>query len=222
MMNWIRPVVSTFGGWWSTMSGAISIPFAILALFLPSTTGKTLFAALAYVSLLATAITMAVNHQKQSDEIQKLKNELDEIKVAVTGHVVVQNTDRLRILLQVSAVNLGRRSVRIGKAAAILTKTSLRPPPGLSPEKAEAFAKLNETNLTSHELLLFERPGQNAIELSPDGGAHDWETPIPHGLEFLSENHGGEKCGKGYLMLTSGKKLEFTFPLLDKWPPIGN
>jgi hypothetical protein len=56
--NWWRISVSIVGGWWSLMSGAVSIPFAFLAIVLGGKTGFW-FAVLAFVALWVFAIRTA-------------------------------------------------------------------------------------------------------------------------------------------------------------------
>jgi hypothetical protein len=56
---WATLLASICGGWWSAMSGAFSIPFALAALFLDASHGKEIFAVLAFVTLFICALRMA-------------------------------------------------------------------------------------------------------------------------------------------------------------------
>lgn len=62
--NWTQIIGSAVGGWWSLMSGAISIPFAFIALISGGKPGIW-FAILAYATLWVLVIRMAyANHQR--------------------------------------------------------------------------------------------------------------------------------------------------------------
>ncbi|HXR05354.1 MAG TPA: hypothetical protein VN836_11675 [Verrucomicrobiae bacterium] len=59
------------GGWWSLMSGAISIPLTFLALILPGAQPKELFVALAFIALWVFAIRAAwKNYQAGCVELE--------------------------------------------------------------------------------------------------------------------------------------------------------
>jgi uncharacterized membrane protein HdeD (DUF308 family) len=65
LTRWLKTIADSVGAWWGIMSGAVSIPFAFLALFnLP---GRLLFAALAYISLWVLIVAQA----KRILELQK-------------------------------------------------------------------------------------------------------------------------------------------------------
>jgi hypothetical protein len=55
--QWLKEFVRPIGAWWAIMSGAVSIPFAFLALFNVFSAGF-LFAALAYVSLWVLVVSL--------------------------------------------------------------------------------------------------------------------------------------------------------------------
>jgi hypothetical protein len=62
-LRWLRVLAQIVGGWWSLMSGAISIPFGFVAL-LTQGRERLLFAVLAYSSLWVVAIRATwANHQ---------------------------------------------------------------------------------------------------------------------------------------------------------------
>jgi len=66
MRRWFRESFALVREWWGTMSGALSIPFAFLALFNVASQ-RLMFAALAYASLWASVIAQA----RRISELQK-------------------------------------------------------------------------------------------------------------------------------------------------------
>jgi hypothetical protein len=145
---------------------------------------------------------------------------LDRAKLKVEAKITVQYTHRINVVLTASVVNVGRRSVRIKEVSAYLTKSALPIPIGLSPEKADEMRRAREAGHSESLLCLFGSRGESAFELKPDGGEHNFSKEIPEGCRFLSDTEFGEKHGRGYILLTSRKKLPFRFLLLpdDKWP----
>jgi hypothetical protein len=135
----------------------------------------------------------------------------DRGRLKVRGEMSVDYGRRLVVLLTIRAVNLGRRPVRISKVAALLSKSSMPVPPGTPPERAAELQK----GLVSSEICPSGDRGEQVVELSPDGGQHTWELPLPQHVNFVCYAKRGEKLGKGYVMLTSGKKVFFGFPLLE-------
>lgn len=146
---------------------------------------------------------------------------LDKAKLKLEGHVSIRNTPRLGRFLSISAVNRGRRPVKIKRVMALLTKTLPPMPPGLSPDQVKKISRISAKTLVSHELPLFDGPEQEIVELTPDGGCHTWEYSLADNMELLSHRKGRRKCGSAYVMLTSGKKIFFKIGLLqsDDWPP---
>src|SRR5579872_2004616 len=59
VMPWLSILFSAFGGWWSAMSGAISIPLAFLGLFSNGAQPKWWFALLAFIALWVCVLIMA-------------------------------------------------------------------------------------------------------------------------------------------------------------------
>jgi len=57
VMQWLKSCADTVGTWWGIMSGVLSIPFAVLALF--NFPPRLLFAVLAYISLWVLVISQA-------------------------------------------------------------------------------------------------------------------------------------------------------------------
>ncbi len=64
VVRWLKSWADAVGTWWGIMSGAFSIPFAILMLFYPA---RLVFAALAYVSLWV----LVINQVRRISELQK-------------------------------------------------------------------------------------------------------------------------------------------------------
>src|SRR5262245_43050279 len=65
MLRWLKSLASSIREWWGIMSGALSIPFAFLALF--NVPGRLLFASLAYIGLWALVFAQA----RRISELQK-------------------------------------------------------------------------------------------------------------------------------------------------------
>jgi hypothetical protein len=65
LVRWLKTWADTVGSWWGIMSGALSIPFAFLALF--NFQARLLFAALAYIALWVVIVGQA----RRISELQK-------------------------------------------------------------------------------------------------------------------------------------------------------
>jgi hypothetical protein len=99
-------IADVCGGWWSAMSGAISIPFAFAALFFAKTPDqKTSFTALAFVALLACVFRTAwrsyqlkeQSQMQERDEHLPLKLDLvvkDNNPLSRTAILVVSNPSK--------------------------------------------------------------------------------------------------------------------------------
>jgi hypothetical protein len=133
---------------------------------------------------------------------------LDRAILKPEATISIVQTDKTRVVLTISAVNNGRRPVRIKHVGALLAKES-------SPVDMQAF-------WDSSELTLFGARGEKPIELSADGGQTIWNMQFMKGTRFLHHTNKGEQYGKAYVELTSGKKVFCTFLLLndDQWPPL--
>lgn len=55
---------------------------------------------------------------------------------------------------------------------------------------------------------------KKVVELAGHGDQHVWEMAFFRRMDFEAHIKHGERLGKGYAMLTSGKKIFFEFPLL--------
>jgi hypothetical protein len=81
IFNSLKVVASICGGWWATMSGAASIPFAFASLFLQGSE-KKLFAILAYVSLWVFSIGVVIKNRSIAES--KNKTQKDALRIAVS------------------------------------------------------------------------------------------------------------------------------------------
>ena len=143
---------------------------------------------------------------------------LDRAILTVKANVSIVNTDRVRVMLSVSAVNKGRRPVSISTVGALLTTDSPSTTQMMSAERSVELVKNLPCN--SHSLLLFGGRDERPTQLSPDGGQETWASPIPRQMRFLGHKKGNEELGTAYVELTSGKKLSCDFPILkdEFWP----
>ncbi|MGA3144874.1 MAG: hypothetical protein ABSF10_17885 [Verrucomicrobiota bacterium] len=139
---------------------------------------------------------------------------LDRAKLKVEANIAIEHTDRLRVVLTISAVNVGRRPVSIRRVGAFLAETNAPIPQGLSPERSAEVTKIMRETLVSSELTLFGGREEKPIELNPDGGQHVWKCSLPERLKFLRDSKGDEEVGKAYVELTSGKRVFCDFLLL--------
>jgi hypothetical protein len=125
---------------------------------------------------------------------------LDRAILKVEANIAIVRTDRLDVVLTISAVNNGRRPVNIRRVGALLAKASA--------------PTLMQDAWVSSEWNLFGGREEQPIQLSADGGHHDWKCVVRKGLKFLSGSKGDEKVGKAYVELTSGKRVFCDFLLL--------
>lgn len=118
--------------------------------------------------------------------------------------------DRPALFLTVHAVNVGRRPHRVKEVVA-----ELHPDcgPRLPPEQAAKLTKI------SNLVYLHHPRDRGSVELAPDGGECTWEIAVPPGVRFLTKLEAGEEYGKGYVKLTSGRKMSFKFLKTDL-PPL--
>ncbi len=139
-----------------------------------------------------------------------LKEEGGEGDVNVSGGLSLINNfgTRPAVVLTIRAVNTGRTPVTISRVAALVSGSSLPLPHGISEEKAAELQKL----LVSSEI---SPTNKETVELAAHGGQHTWEMALTRRVDFTRSTKSGDALGTGYVMLTSGKKLFFDFPLLD-------
>jgi hypothetical protein len=146
---------------------------------------------------------------------------VDRANLKVDGAISIEHTDATRVMLTITAVNNGRRSVMVKSVCVFVRNNSMLIPQGASPAQMDAFSKLNLAELT-FQLVLWGARNEMPIELGPDGGQHIWKVPLSKDAKFLSESKRKENFGKAYVELTSGKQTFCKFRLLkdNEWPPL--
>ncbi|HZR17579.1 MAG TPA: hypothetical protein VFE51_09655 [Verrucomicrobiae bacterium] len=168
-----------------------------------------------------TGILMKFGLEKAASQIQKWGS----LKIRATM-VLHGGNHRQGLELQVTAVNLGERPVRIKKVMVLLEKTPITEnnmPPNLPPEVVtELLARLREaeSKLVECSVSLFDGEKDNdSFELCPHGHDYTWSMAFANDVKFLSEKKRGREYGRGYVLLTSGKKINFKFSILhaDQW-----
>src|SRR5207247_2092408 len=65
--QWLKVIAEVCGGWWAAMSGAVSVPLALLALFCEGSP-RLYFAVLAYVGMWVFAIGVIKKSKKDKVE----------------------------------------------------------------------------------------------------------------------------------------------------------
>ena len=122
----------------------------------------------------------------------------DRAKLNIVGSIEI-DANRNPFLV-IHAVNMGRRPVRVMPSVSIVVKQSA---------SEGFFSRLWKRQTSTRRGLGYSK----SIDLAPDGGDYTWRVPLNEDLTFFSETIRGEKCGKGYVSLTSGKAAYFRFPL---------
>lgn len=142
----------------------------------------------AYGAVTATVAVYLQLHQWRADRA----------KLNIVGSITI-DANRNPFLI-IHAVNMGRRPVRVMPEVSIIVKASA---------SEGFFSRLWKRQTSTRHGLGFSK----SIDLAPDGGDYTWRVPLNEELTFFSETIRGEKCGKGYVSLTSGKAAFFWFPL---------
>lgn len=142
------------------------------------------------------------------DKLDFLREEGGEGDLNVHGALSIVHDQYVGVLLTITAVNVGKCPVTTSRVAVLLSKSSAPLPQGISEERAAEM----RAHLTASEIS----PAANqVVELSSHGGQHQWEMALQHRLEFQAHTINGQTMGRGYVMLTSGRKLYFDFILLQ-------
>lgn len=143
-----------------------------------------------------------------ADEIQKLKKEVEDnsIKLVITSSLALEHTTTLHGLLTIKAVNFGQKVARI-RHVAVYTNSSIPIAEGVT--------------LQSSVLNISQK--QAIVEIKGDEDMHEWQQVLNTNPHFQVHEKGGEKYGRGYIELTSEKRIEFEFLLLpdDAWGRLG-
>ena len=144
----------------------------------------------------------------------------DRANLDVKGQISFVHTDRMRVILRISAVNNGRRPVSVRSVAAFLAKESLPIPQGVSPDRSAEVLELNQAKLISHQLNIFGGRGEKPFQLDPDGGEQTWDIHLYKRVQFQKHTKGNEELGMACVELTSGKKVlcDFLIPKDEHWP----
>jgi len=122
----------------------------------------------------------------------------DRAKLNIGGSIEIDANPNPYLVIH--AVNMGRRPVRVMQAVSIMPK--------------QAASKGFVSRLWKRHTSTGRGSGfSKSIDLAPDGGDYTWRVPLSEDITFFSETIRGEKCGKGYVSLTSGKAVFFRFPL---------
>jgi len=122
----------------------------------------------------------------------------DSVKLEVTASLALENTDTRHGLLTIKALNLGSKVVRIRRVAVVLKRDE--------PMKGSALVNV------SSELNIGQK--QTLVKIEGDEDMHEWQQILRFKPNFEVHEKEGERYGKGYVELTSGKRVEFEFLLL--------
>ena len=120
------------------------------------------------------------------------------IKLEVTASLALENTDTRHGLLTIRALNLGSKMARIRRVAVVLKPDE--------PIKGSAIVPV------SSELNIGQK--QTVVKIEGDEDMHEWQQVLRFKPKFKVHEKEGERYGKGYIELTSGKRVEFEFLLL--------
>jgi hypothetical protein len=121
----------------------------------------------------------------------------DSIKLEVTASLALEETDTRHGLLTIKALNLGSKVARIRRVA-----VPLKP----EPIKGSALVPV------SSELNIGQK--QAVVKIEGDEDMHEWQQVLSFKPNFKVHEKEGERYGRGYIELTSGKRVEFEFLLL--------
>jgi len=124
--------------------------------------------------------------------------EVSSIKLEVTASLSLENTDTRHGLLIIKALNSGTKVARIRRVAVVLAPDELI--------KGSAIVPV------SSELNIGQK--QAVVNIEGDEDMHEWQQVLRFKPNFKVHEKEGERYGKGYIELTSGKKVEFEFLLL--------
>ena len=121
------------------------------------------------------------------------------VELKVTASLLLESTDTRHGLLTIKALNSGTKVARIRRVTVLLV-----------PE----VQTIGGITLTpdSSELNIGQK--QAVVEIEGDDDMHEWQQVLNFMPHFDVHEREGERYGKGYVELTSGKKVEFEFLLL--------
>jgi predicted nucleic acid-binding Zn-ribbon protein len=132
---------------------------------------------------------------------QRFKTGLEDnsIKLEVTASLALENTDTRHGLLTIKALNSGTKVARIRRVAVVLMPDDLIKGSTIVP--------------VSSELNIGQK--QAVVTIEGDEDMHEWQQVLRFKPNFKVHEKEGERYGKGYIELTSGKRVEFEFLLLS-------
>lgn len=121
------------------------------------------------------------------------------VKLEVTASLAMEHTDTRHGLLTIRALNSGTKVARIRRVAVLLAPKALT---------------MGGRTLTpdSSELNIGQRKA--VVQIEGDDDMHEWHQVLNFKPHFEVHEREGERYGKGYIELTSGKMVDFEFLLL--------
>jgi hypothetical protein len=135
----------------------------------------------------------------------------DRPKLKVSAHMVVRsesNSDPDPVYLEVRAVNLGRRAVRITEVATMHHIQDI----------GDAPFDIKKAELT--HIIFRSGIDEKPLELNTDGDEHIWQSTVFLNTRFLVKRTPKGDFGKVYVNLANGKRVFCKFLVLptSEWP----
>jgi len=140
----------------------------------------------------------------------------DRANIKIDASMKVISDERgLRTSIVISGVNRGRRIAKIKSISVMLEKGHFPVPAHLTGEAREQFIRTMqgaETSGVTHSSTLTYA---HRVDLDPDDGSFEWELPVKDNVRLMRKKKRKNIWGKGFLELTSGKKLWFRFIIIS-------
>lgn len=121
------------------------------------------------------------------------------VALEVTATLEMEHTDTLHGLLTIKALNTGNKVAKIRRVAVLV-----------APERMTVGDRTFIPD--SSEFIIGQK--QAVVQIEGDDGMHEWQQVLKFKPNFEVQEREGERYGKGYVELTSGKKIDFQFLLL--------
>lgn len=141
----------------------------------------------------------------------------DRARLTVDAGMALWNSDH--VVITVRAVNHGRRPLNIDRVAILCSDASIPAPVGMPPDKLAEFQALQKSvSSMAKEICIFgDQNNPSSVDVSPDGGEKTFSSPwFASDPGFSYKMRKGDKVGRGYVRLTSGKKVFFDFCMLNE------
>jgi len=142
------------------------------------------------------------------DKIQKLKKEIEDnnTKLVISSVLSLEHTTTLHGLLTIKVVNYGQKVARIRHVCVYLNSSM--------PIAEGVTLQTSVLNIGQKQAI---------VEIKGDEDMHEWKQELNFKPNFQVHERDGEKYGRGYIELTSEKRIEFEFILLpdDAWQGLG-